>query len=88
MFLELENGYFELLEPLSDEEVITPYLEREGPGTHHVAVRVEDIEATLAKAREAGVELIDEEPRPGAWGHEIAFVHPRSAGGVLLEYVA
>lgn len=88
VFLALEDGYFELLEPLEGEEFIAPYIEREGPGTHHVAVHVDDIDAAIETALEAGIEMIDEEPRPGAWGHEIAFVHPSEAGGVLLEYVA
>lgn len=87
VFLELENGYFELLEPLGEDNPIAGFLDDDGPGIHHVAVRVPDIEAAMAEAREAGYDLIDEAPQPGAWGHEIAFVHPRSTGGVLLEYV-
>jgi len=87
VFLELENGYFELLEPVDGDGPIASYLDDHGPGIHHVAVRVDDVSTALDRAREAGVELIDEEPRPGAWGHEIAFLHPGSTGGVLLEYV-
>ncbi|MBX0293650.1 methylmalonyl-CoA epimerase [Haloarcula nitratireducens] len=87
-FLDLGNGYFELLEPLPDAEGAIPrYLEREGPGLHHVALETDDIEAALSAARDAGVELIDETPRPGAWGHEVAFCHPQSTGGVLVEFV-
>ena len=85
-FLDLGNGYFELLEPRG-EGPIADYLEREGPGIHHLALATEDVEAALAEAREAGVEPIDEEPRPGAWGHEVAFLHPGSTGGVLIEFV-
>lgn len=87
VFLELENGYFELLEPLDENGPIAGFLDERGPGIHHVAIRVADVGAALDRAREAGVELIDEEPRPGAWGHEIGFLHPGSTGGVLLEYV-
>lgn len=87
VFLELENGYFELLEPVGEDGPIAEFLEERGPGIHHIAVRVEDVGAALEGARAAGVELIDEEPRPGAWGHEVAFLHPGSTDGVLLEYV-
>jgi methylmalonyl-CoA/ethylmalonyl-CoA epimerase len=54
---------------------------------HHLAVATEDIDAALDVARDAGVSLIDEEPRPGAWGHDVAFLHPKDTGGVLLEFV-
>jgi methylmalonyl-CoA/ethylmalonyl-CoA epimerase len=87
VFLDLGDGYFELLEPLEDEGAIASYLDRNGPGIHHLALATDDIESALATAREDGVELIDEEPREGAWGHEVAFLHPKSTGGVLLEYV-
>lgn len=87
VFLELENGYFELLEPLAEDGPIAGFLADRGPGIHHVALRVEDVGEALERARGSGIELIDEEPRPGAWGHEIAFLHPGSTGGVLLEYV-
>jgi len=87
-FLDLGNGYFELLEPVEDDDgAISRYLDRNGPGIHHLAVATDDIEAALDTARAAGVELIDEDPRPGAWGHDVAFLHPGSTGGVLLEFV-
>ena len=87
-FLDLGNGYVELLEPLPDSEgTMARYLDRHGPGIHHLAVRTEDVAAALQAAREAGLDLIDEEPRPGAWGHEVAFLHPESTGGVLVEFV-
>ncbi len=86
-FLEFENGYLELLEPLEEEGTIARYLDREGPGLHHVALATEDATAALDRARDLGVELIDEEPRPGAWGHDVAFLHPRDTGGILLEFV-
>ncbi|WP_178916359.1 methylmalonyl-CoA epimerase [Natronomonas gomsonensis] len=86
IFLELENGYFELLEP-QEEGTISKYLENNGPGLHHIALETDDIDAALERAESAGVELIDEEPRPGAWGHDVAFLHPKSTGGVLIEFV-
>jgi len=87
VFLELEDGgYFELLEP-TEGGPIADYLDREGSGIHHVALATDDIERALDRARERGIDLVDEEPRPGAWGHEVAFCHPRSTGGVLVEFV-
>lgn len=85
-FLDLGNGYFELLEPEAGG-TIARYLDRNGPGIHHLAVATDDIEEALTLAHENGIELIDEEPRPGAWGHEVAFLHPKSTGGVLMEFV-
>ena len=86
LFLGLENGYFELLEP-REEGTISRFLENHGPGLHHIALETDDIEAALENAAEVGVELIDEDPRPGAWGHDVAFLHPDSTGGVLVEFV-
>lgn len=88
VFLELENGYVELIEPLEGDSPVAGFLDEQGPGIHHVAVHVDDVEAAMADAREAGFDLLQEEPEPGAWGHEIAFVDPGDADGVLLEYVA
>ena len=86
-FLELDGGYFELLEP-REEGTIARYLDRHGPGIHHVAVATDDVAAALDRARELGVGTVDEAPRPGAWGHEVAFLHPDSTGGVLVEFVS
>ena len=86
LFLELENGYFELLEP-QDEGTIARYLENHGGGLHHLALETDDIEGALETAEEAGVDRIDTEPRRGAWGHRVAFLHPASTGGVLIEFV-
>ena len=90
-FLDLGNGHLELLEPLEPlpgaEGAIPRYLDEHGPGIHHLALRTDDIEAALDTAREAGVDLVDEEPRPGAWGHHVAFLHPATTGGVLIEFV-
>jgi methylmalonyl-CoA/ethylmalonyl-CoA epimerase len=87
VFLDLGNGYFELLEPQGEDNAIAAYLSENGPGIHHLAVETDDVEKALDRARERGVEPIDEEPRPGAWGHDVAFLHPRSTGGILLEFV-
>ncbi|TKR24832.1 methylmalonyl-CoA epimerase [Natronomonas salsuginis] len=86
IFLELENGYFELLEP-QDDGTIARYLKRHGSGLHHIALETDDIEAALETAADVDVELIDEEPRRGAWGHDVAFLHPGSTGGMLIEFV-
>ena len=87
-FLDLGNGYLELLEPLPEADgAIARYLDDHGPGIHHLALRTADLEAALDTAREAGVDLVDEQPRPGAWGHDVAFLHPASTGGVLVEFV-
>jgi len=79
--------YLELLEPETDEGAVARFLDREGAGLHHVAVATDDIVAALETAEVVGVETIDDEPRPGAWGHEVAFLHPGSTGGVLVEFV-
>jgi methylmalonyl-CoA/ethylmalonyl-CoA epimerase len=86
-FLDCGNGYLELLEPLDDEGAIARYLENNGPGIQHLAFATDDLVAALERARDLDVELIDEEPREGAWGHEVAFLHPRDTGGVLVEFV-
>jgi len=87
VFLDLGGSYLELLEPLNDDGAIASYLDRDGPGIHHVALATGDVEGALDRARDCGVEPIDDEPRPGAWGHEVAFLHPRDTGGVLVEFV-
>ena len=86
VFLDFGDSYFELLEPLEDGTVAR-YLDQNGPGIHHVALATDDVDAALDDARDHGVELIDDEPRPGAWGHDVAFLHPKSTGGVLIEFV-
>ena len=77
----------ELLEPTSDDSPVAKFLEKRGAGIHHIAVRVDDIRAALARLKESGARLIDETPRIGANNCLVAFVHPSSAGGVLLELV-
>lgn len=87
VFLELgDDGYLELIEP-TDGGPIASYLEENGPGIHHVALETDDLVAALAVCRDHDVDLIDEDPRPGAWGHEVAFLHPASTGGILVELV-
>ena|SRR5882672_1162505 len=85
--LPIGESQIELLEATSEDSPISRFLEKRGPGIHHIAVRVDDIRATLARFRAAGVRLIDEEPRHGAGGCLVAFVHPSSTHGVLLELV-
>lgn len=85
-FLDLGNCYFEVIEPKEDG-AISAYLDRNGPGIHHLAVETDDIEASLATARDLDIDRIDDQPRAGAWGHDVAFLHPGSTGGVLLEFV-
>ena len=85
--LPLGESRVELLEPTSEDSPISRFLAKRGPGIHHVAVRVQDIRASLAELKEKGARLIDEEPRPGAGGCLVAFIHPSSTGGVLLELV-
>lgn len=77
----------ELLEPVSEDSPISKFLEKRGGGIHHIAVEVEDIEKSLEKLKSEGMRLIDEKPRIGAEGCLIAFVHPKSTDGVLLELV-
>lgn len=83
--LPVGESRIELLEPTSEDSPISKFLEKRGGGIHHIAVEVEDIEASLAKLKSQGVRLIDEKPRVGAEGCLVAFVHPKSANGVLLE---
>ena len=85
--LSLGETQVELLEPLSDDSPVGRFLEKRGPGIHHIAIRVDDIRAELAKLKTNGARLIDETPRTGAGGCLVAFVHPSSTGGVLLELV-
>jgi methylmalonyl-CoA/ethylmalonyl-CoA epimerase len=77
----------ELLEPTDESSPVAKFLEKRGAGIHHIAVRVPDIRVALARLKDGGARLIDEEPRMGAGGCLVAFVHPASSGGVLLELV-
>lgn len=75
----------ELLQPASPESPVAKFLEKRGPGIHHVCYRVPDLEAALAACRAAGYRLVDETPRTGAHGKRIAFLHPKSTAGILIE---
>ena len=77
----------ELLEPTREDSPIAKFLEKRGTGIHHIAVRVDDIRATINRLKESGARMIDETPRIGAGGCLVAFVHPSATGGVLLELV-
>jgi methylmalonyl-CoA epimerase len=84
-FLPIGDTRLELLEPLSSESPVAKFLEKRGEGIHHICLEVEDLEKALAELASKGVKLIDEKPRLGAHGRKMAFVHPKSLHGVLLE---
>lgn len=86
-FLRVGDGELELMAPLREDSPVGKFVAKRGPGLHHVAYGVPDIRQALADARAAGLEVIDAEPRMGMHGSLIAFVHPRSLGGVLTEFV-
>ncbi len=84
-FLQVGESKIELLEPTSTESPIARFLEKNGPGIHHIAYEVEDIEVAISRLEQDGMRMIDRTPRSGAHGARIAFVHPKSSGGVLTE---
>ena len=87
LLLDVGENHVELLAPLGEDTPVGRFLAKQGPGLHHVAYQVGDIEQTLAQLKAAGMELIDERPRTGIRGSRVAFMHPRSSGGVLTEIV-
>jgi methylmalonyl-CoA/ethylmalonyl-CoA epimerase len=87
VLLEVGDGHVELIRPLSPDSGVGKFIAKNGPGLHHVAYATDDIESTLGAAREAGLRLIDEQPRIGILNSRVAFLHPRSTGGVLTELV-
>jgi methylmalonyl-CoA/ethylmalonyl-CoA epimerase len=87
VLLEVGEGHVELLKPLSGESGIGKFIERNGPGLHHVAYQTSDIDSALQQVKAAGLDLIDQEPRTGIRGSRVAFLHPKSTGGVLTELV-
>ena len=87
VLLDVGENHVELLSPLGEETPVGKFLAKRGPGLHHVAYQVADIEAALADLRTAGVRLIDEAPRTGIRGSRVAFLHPSASGGVLTEIV-
>jgi lactoylglutathione lyase/methylmalonyl-CoA/ethylmalonyl-CoA epimerase len=84
-FLPVGPSRIELLEAIDETSPVAKFIAKRGEGIHHICLEVEDIEAKLRELKAAGVRLIDEAPRAGAGGHKIAFVHPASAHGVLIE---
>lgn len=86
-FFSLGESRIELLQPLSPDSTVAKFLETRGEGIQHLAVKVKNVEATLEEFKRKGVVLIDEKPRTGALGNKMAFVHPKSTRGVLLELV-
>jgi methylmalonyl-CoA/ethylmalonyl-CoA epimerase len=86
VFVEVNGNYFEFLESVDTGTDIGQHVRERGTGFHHVGIEVDDLPATLEHARDLGVDPIDEEPRPGAWGHDIAFLDPDSTGGLLIEF--
>jgi methylmalonyl-CoA/ethylmalonyl-CoA epimerase len=86
--LEVGGGRVELLRPLADDSPVGRFLVKRGPGLHHLAFAVADIAAELERLRADGVQLIDEAPRRGLFGLQVAFVHPEATGGVLAEFVS
>ncbi|MCS7143802.1 MAG: methylmalonyl-CoA epimerase [Archaeoglobaceae archaeon] len=81
------EGRIELLEATSEDSTIAKFITSRGEGIHHIAVNVEKIESALKRAKDSGVKLIDEKPRLGAGGKKVAFLHPKSTHGVLIEFV-
>ena len=87
VLLEIGDSHVELLQPVSDDSGVAKFLERNGPGMHHVAYRTDDIDSALAAVRGAGLKLIDGEARTGIRNSRVAFLHPKATGGVLTELV-
>ena len=86
-FFDMGGPRIELVEPLGPDTPLGKFLQKRGPGLHHIALKVDDIEGALKRLAAAGVRLIDERPREGAGGKKVAFVHPKALGGLLLELV-
>lgn len=84
-FFELGQSRIELIQPLPENKGVNGFLEKRGPGLHHLCLEVDDLESAIEHYLSAGLQMIDEKPRVGADGHRIAFVHPKSTSGVLLE---
>ncbi len=87
VLLDVGDGHVELLRPLGPETVVGRFIAKRGEGLHHIAYRVTDIDSTLARLNEAGVELIDSKARIGIRGSRVAFLHPKATGGALTELV-
>ena len=87
VLLEVGDGHVELIKPLGPDTGVGKFIAKNGPGLHHVAYATDDIDSTLGAVRDAGLRLIDEKPRTGIRKSRVAFLHPRSTGGVLTELV-
>ncbi len=87
VLIEIGDAHVELLAPIGPDGGVARFLERNGPGLHHVAYSTADIDGELQRLRDAGLRVIDDEPRAGIQGSRVAFVHPKSTGGVLIEIV-
>jgi methylmalonyl-CoA epimerase len=87
VLLDVGENHVELLAPLAADTPVGRFLAKQGPGLHHVAYQVDDIDATLHALKQAGMRLIDEQPRTGIRGSRVAFMHPRATAGVLTEIV-
>ena len=87
VYLRIGDGRIELVSALGEDTPVGRFLAKRGPGMHHVAFEVADVAAALRSLASAGVEVIDQEPRPGLGGHEVSFVHPDSIQGVLVEVI-
>ncbi len=85
VFFQVGESRFELLEPTNESSPIAKFLEKRGEGIHHVCVAVKDVKAEVERLRGLGFEFVGAAPRAGAGGHQVAFIHPRSAGGILVE---
>ena len=87
VFLSTGNTRIELLEPMNERSAVYKFIEKRGEGIHHIALEVEDIEERIKDLKMNGLQMIDEEPRPGAHHTQVAFIHPKSVQGVLLEII-
>jgi methylmalonyl-CoA epimerase len=85
--LALGSTHLQLLQPTDPDSTVAKFIEKRGEGLHHIAIRVEDIDATLDHLKAQGAELLDETPRIGGGGHRVAFVHPKTSHGILIELV-
>lgn len=84
-FFPVGESSLELVQPTDPSSTLSKYMEKRGPGIHHVCLEVEDIEALMTTLKARGVKLVNEQPTPGAHGAKVAFIHPKSAGGILIE---
>ena len=85
--LPIGNTHLQLLQPTDPESTVAKFIEKRGQGLHHIAIRVDDLDKTLEHLKREGAELIDHEPRTGGGGHRVAFVHPKTTNGILIELV-